>query len=78
VPEPVLLRKLRSTHPHRRSVGAGTAGFTYHPDRDIWKCPQDQHLFPVVSDSVKRIVIYRAPAATCNACLRKGAGTDSN
>ena len=22
----------------RRSVGFSTAGFTYHPDQDIWRC----------------------------------------
>lgn len=65
-------------HAHRRSLRVSTAGFTYHPDRDIWRCPQDQHLFPVFSDSVRKTVIYRAPAAACNACPSKAACTDSN
>lgn len=65
-------------HAHRRSVERTTAGFTYHPDRDIWRCPQDQHLFPVFSDSARGRVIYRAPAATCNACPSKSACTDSS
>src|SRR6516162_1496506 len=64
-------------HAHRRSLGLRTAGFTYHPERDIWKCPEDQHLLPVFSDSVRRTVIYRAPAAACNACPCKAACTDS-
>lgn len=34
-------------HAHRRAVGISTRGFTYHPDRDLWRCPKDQHLFPV-------------------------------
>ena len=63
---------------HRRSLTRSTAGFTYHPDRDIWRCPQDQHLFPVFSDSASGRVIYRAPAATCNACASKPACTDSS
>ena len=65
-------------HVHKRSVGVSTAGFTYHSDRDIWRCPKDQHLFPVFSDSVKGKVIYRAPASACNACLSKAACTDSD
>jgi heme A synthase len=73
-----FLLELAARHAHRRSVGASTRGFTYHPDRDIWRCPQDQHLFPIFSDSAKGAVIYRAPAATCNACRSKAACTDSN
>src|SRR6516162_4949177 len=65
-------------HAHRQSLGLRTAGFTYHPDRDIWKCPEDQHLLPVFSDSARRTVIYRAPAAACNACPSKAACTDSS
>src|SRR5262250_2939575 len=65
-------------HAHRRSLRVSTAGFSYHPDRDIWRCPQDQHLFPVFSDSAKGIVIYRAPASACNSCRSKAACTDSN
>jgi heme A synthase len=65
-------------HAHRRSLGQSTAGFTYHPDRDVWRCPRDQHLFPVFSDTGRGRVIYRAPAATCNACPSKAACTDSS
>jgi hypothetical protein len=65
-------------HAHRRSLRQNTAGFTYRPDRDIWRCPRDQHLFPVFSDTARGRVIYRAPAATCNACPSKAACTDSN
>jgi len=65
-------------HAHRRSLRISTAGFTYHSDRDIWKCPKDQHLFPVFSDSVNGKTIYRAPASACNACPSKAACTDSD
>ena len=64
-------------HAHRRSLAVSTAGFTYHPEKDIWRCPQDQHLFPVFSDSARGTVLYRAPAAACNACPSKAACTDS-
>ena len=39
-----LLLELATGRVHRRSLSASTAGFTY-PDRDIWRCPRDQHLF---------------------------------
>lgn len=73
-----LLLELAARHAHRRSLGTSTAGFTYHPDRDIWSCPRDQHLFPVFSDSAKGIAIYRAPATACNSCRSKAACTDSD
>jgi len=73
-----LLLEWVARHAHRRSLRHSTAGFTYHPDRDIWRCPQDQHLFPVFSDPASGRVIYRAPAATCNACPSKAACTDSS
>ena len=73
-----LLLEWVAGYAHRRSLGRSTAGFTYHPGRDIWRCPQDQHLFPVFSDSASGRVVYRAPAATCNACTSKPACTDSS
>lgn len=65
-------------HAHRRSLAVSTAGFTYHRDRDVWQCPKDQHLFPILSDSVRGKVIYRAPATACRVCPSKAACTDSD
>jgi len=65
-------------HAHRRSIGIATTGFTYHPEKDIWRCPKDQHLFPIFSDHARGIVVYRAPASACNACPSKAACTDSS
>jgi len=73
-----LLLEAAARHVHRRSLSTTTAGFTYHPDKDIWRCPQDQHLFPVFSDHTKGVVVYRAPAAACNSCRSKAACTDSD
>ena len=73
-----FLLEWAARHAHRRSVAASTAGFSYHAEHDIWKCPRDQHLFPVFSDSAKGKVIYRAPAEACNACPSKAACTDSS
>ena len=73
-----LLLELAAGRAHRRSLARSTAGSTYHPDRDIWRCPRDQHLFPIFSDSVKGVVVYRAPASACNSCRSKAACTDSD
>lgn len=62
----------------RRSMSFNTAGFVYHPERDIWRCPQDQHLFPIFSDANRKHTVYRAPASACNACPSKAACTDSS
>jgi len=72
-----LLLEWAARHAHRRSLELSTAGFTYHPDQDVWRCPKDQHLLPIFSDPIRKTVIYRAPAAACNACPNKGACTDS-
>jgi heme A synthase len=73
-----FLLEIAARHAHQRSLNTSTAGFTYHPERDIWQCPRDQHLFPVFSDSAKGVVVYRAPASACNTCRSKAACTDSN
>lgn len=73
-----LLLEMAARHAHRRSLETATVGFTYHPERDVWKCPRDQHLFPVFSDHAKGVVVYRAPASACNSCRSKPACTDSD
>ena len=73
-----LMLELAARHAHRRSLETATVGFIYHPDRDIWKCPRDQHLFPVFSDHAKGLTVYRAPASICNSCPSKSACTDSD
>lgn len=73
----LFLLDLAVGHARRRSLGVSTAGFTFHPGQDVWRCPQDQELFPIFSDSQKGITIYRAPADACNSCMSKAACTDS-
>lgn len=73
-----LILEFAARHAHRRSLSMRIAGFTYHAERDVWRCPEDQHLFPVFSDPEKMLTIYRAPAHTCNACKSKPACTDSD
>lgn len=73
-----LLLEMVARNAHQRSLRMSTIGFTYHDDRDVWRCPENQHLFPVFSDPVRGSVTYRAPAAVCNACRSKAACTDSS
>lgn len=73
-----ILLEFAARHAHRRSMSISTTGFTYHADKDMWKCPEFQHLFPVLVDHAKGSVIYRAPASACNACRCKSHCTDSN
>lgn len=73
-----LVLEVTARHAHRRSLETATVGFTYHRDRDIWKCPRDRHLFPVFSDHAKGLTVYRAPASVCNVCPSKAACTDSD
>ena len=73
-----FLLELAARHAHRRSLTVTTIGFTYHPERDIWRCPENQHLFPISSDPLKGTVVYRAHAKTCNACRSWPACTDSD
>jgi heme A synthase len=73
-----LLLEFAAHHAHRRSLSISTTGFIYHADKDMWRCPEFQHLFPIFVDHAKGTVIYRAPASACNACRCKPHCTDSN
>ena len=73
-----LLLEFAARHAHRRSLSISTTGFTYYAEKDVWRCPEFQHLFPVFVDHAKGSVIYRAPASTCNACRCKSHCTDSD
>ena len=69
--------ELFGRHSHRRSGQFRTAGFKYHGNLDVWECPRGHHLHPHYRDPVREVVRYRAPANTCNACVRKNDCTDS-
>ena len=67
-----------SAHTHRRSLRYRTAGFAYDEDHDHWECPEGERLWPHEFDHERRLVRYRAKSHVCNACVRKGACTDSD
>ncbi len=52
--------------------------FTYEPTRDAYVCPQGARLSREHTSHTEQSVHYRAPAATCNACPRKGDCTTSD
>jgi hypothetical protein len=63
---------------HRRAETYETGGFVYHAQLDAWDCPTGAHLLPIGMEHERRVVRYRAPAATCNRCPLKAACTDSD
>jgi hypothetical protein len=67
-----------SAHTHRRALRYRTAGFTYDPTHDHWRCPEGEHLWPHEFDHERRLVRYRAKAHICNGCPRKDDCTDSD
>jgi hypothetical protein len=67
-----------SAHTHRRALRYRTAGFIYHEELDHWECPEGERLWPHEIDRERRLARYRAAAHVCNACVRKGACTDSD
>lgn len=64
-------------HSSARADRYRTAGFRYHPQHDVWVCPQDQMLWPVGYDEQQQLMRYRAKASVCTACPVKTACTSS-
>ena len=64
-------------HSHARSERYRTAGFRYHPEHDVWVCPQEQMLWPTLYDHQQRLMRYRAKPSVCNACPVKSDCTSS-
>jgi len=65
-------------HSHKRSERYRNSGFIYFQKLDLWECPAGRQLLRIDTDYQRRIVHYRAPADTCNACSLKNNCTDSN
>jgi hypothetical protein len=64
-------------HSHKRSERYRNSGFVYFEKMDLWECPAGRQLLRSGTDHQRRIVHYRAPAETCNACSLKKNCTDS-
>lgn len=67
-----------SAHTHRRTLRYRTAGFAYDAERDFWRCPEGEHLWPHELDRELRLVRYRGRPHVCNACPSKPRCTDSD
>ncbi|MBA2597713.1 MAG: IS1182 family transposase [Chloroflexia bacterium] len=61
---------------HRTSF-FGRDAFTYDPERDEYRCPEGQPLPRYRAKHTEEVVVYRADAATCNACPMKTQCTDA-
>ena len=59
-----------------RTAFYGRDVFTYDPERDEYRCPEGQPLPRYRAKHTEEVVVYRANAATCNACPVKAACTD--
>lgn len=73
-----VILELVARQSHRMSEQFHVSGFTYHAQRDAWRCPTGQHLERKYADHARRLVLYQAPAHVCNACHCKTDCTDSD
>jgi len=62
----------------RRTPFFGQSAFTYDAQRDEYRCPQGQPLPRRKTKYTEQEVVYRADAATCNACPVKAECTKSD
>jgi transposase len=62
----------------QRTPYYGASRFTYDPERDEYRCPEGQVLRRKTAKYTEGVVVYRADAATCNACPLKAACTESS
>jgi transposase len=62
----------------QRTPFYGTSRFTYDPECDEFRCPEGQTLRRRTAKYTEGVVVYRAAAATCNACPLKAACTASS
>jgi hypothetical protein len=61
----------------RRPAFFAQTDFTYDPERDEYRCPQQHPLKRETAKHSEGVVVYRAPATTCNACPIKTKCTES-
>jgi transposase len=56
----------------------GPSRFQYEPEQDQYRCPQGHALRRLTAKYTEGVTVYRAAAATCNACPVKAACTASD
>jgi transposase len=62
----------------RRPAFFAQTDFRYDPERDEYRCPQHHPLKRETAKYGEEVVVYRAPAATCNTCPVKTTCTESH
>jgi hypothetical protein len=62
----------------QRTSFYGASRFTYGPERDQYRCPEDHVLRRRKAKYAAGVVVYRAETTTCNACPVKAACTESS
>lgn len=62
----------------QRTPYFGTSRFTYDPEHDVYRCPEGHSLPRRNAKFTDEVVLDRADAAVCHACLATGACTDRN
>ncbi len=69
--------EVAARHSHQRTRKVPIIGFSYHPELDVWKCPNGKHLYraEALESSAVR---YRAQPHHCNSCPIKIRCTDSD
>ncbi len=70
--------ELLARRSHKMAEQIHVAGFSYHPELDVWKCPTGQHLGRRATNERWGIVVYQAPAHVCKVCHCKPGCTDSD
>jgi hypothetical protein len=69
--------EIAARHSHQRTRKIPIIGFSYHPELDVWKCPDGKHLYRAATLE-SSAVRYRAQAHHCNSCPIKSRCTDSD
>jgi hypothetical protein len=64
------LELMARAHFHRAQRHAHR-GFAYDAELDRYECPQGELLTLHTADDRNKLAIYKAPAASCNACMLK-------
>jgi hypothetical protein len=70
--------EMLARHSHHRTRKTAVQGFRYHPQLDMWQCPNEKFLFRAEATPESTTVRYRAHAHQCNSCPIKDRCTDSD
>ena len=61
----------------RSGQGQTILQFAYDPEQDLYRCTAGEVLLPRTKNKARRLTVYKAKAATCEACELKSKCTDN-